>query len=192
MTLGVRTDLSAAYRDTIGTSLTEAQDLLATITTDPLGNPVDSQSGAPVVLINSFLGLSNTLYRMRMGTATLRHYWPRDAFTLSATWQEQTPITSAINTVPVSASNGVYATLNWAHEISPRTTGMASAQYGRVSYAQPGQGEANIYALAATLVHQLTDKLNVGLQVAWTNNTDSQPGQGYSQFLARVGLRRTF
>ncbi len=115
-----------------------------------------------------------------------------NAFTLSATWQEQTPITSAINTVPVSASNGVYATLNWAHEISPRTTGMASAQYGRVSYAQPGQGEANIYALAATLVHQLTDKLNVGLQVAWTNNTDSQPGQGYSQFLARVGLRRTF
>ena len=190
--LGVRTDLSAAYRDTIGTSLTEAQDLLTTITTDPLGNIVDSQSGAPVVLINSFLGLSNTLYRLRMATATLRHFWPRDSLTLSATWQEQTPITSAINTFPVSANNGIYATLNWAHEFSPRTAGMASAQYGSINYGQPGPGQANIYALAATLTHRLTDKVNGGVQVAWTNNTDSQPGQGYSQFLIRVGLRRTF
>ena len=102
--LGVRTNLFATYRDTLATSLTQAQDLLATTTTDALGNPVDSQSGAPVVLINSFLGLSDTLYRMRVGTVSLRHHWPRDVFTLSGTWQSQDPITSANNTVPVSSS----------------------------------------------------------------------------------------
>ena len=59
--LGVRTDLFAVYRESLATSLTQGQDLLATTTTDALGNAVDSQSGAPVVLINPFLGLSDTL-----------------------------------------------------------------------------------------------------------------------------------
>jgi uncharacterized protein (PEP-CTERM system associated) len=190
--LGVRTDLFATYRDTLNTSLTEAQDLLTTTTTDALGNTVDSQSGAPVVLINSFLGLSNTLYRMRVGTVSLRHHWSRDAFTLSSTWQTQDPITSASNTLPVSSSNGIYATFNWAHEFSPRTTGVATVQYGRVSFAQSSQGDADVYALTATLMHQLNDKLTASIQVAWTNNTSSLADQGYTQSVIRAGLRRTF
>jgi uncharacterized protein (PEP-CTERM system associated) len=190
--LGVRTDFFATYSDTLNTSLTEAQDLLTTTTIDALGNTVDSQSGAPVVLINSFLGLTNTLYRMRNGTVSLRHHWERDAFTLSGTWQTQDPITSAFNTLPVSSSNGIYATFNWAHELSPRTTAGATAQYGRVNFAQFGQGNADIYALTATLTHQLSDKLTGSIQVAWTNNVSSLADQGYNQAVIRAGLRRTF
>ena len=104
MALGGRTDLFATYRETLATTLTQAQDLLATTTVDALGNPVDSQSGAPVVLINPFLGLSDTLYRMRVGTVSLRYQWPRDVLTLSGTWQSQEPITSAINAGPVSTT----------------------------------------------------------------------------------------
>lgn len=190
--LGQRTELYASYRDTIGTSLTRSQDLLATTTTDSLGNPVDSQSGAPVLLINSFLGLSNTLYRTRVGEVTLRHSWPRDTFTLSASWQSQDPITSAINTVPVAASSGVYGNFTWSHEFSPRTTGVATLQYGHVNYAQTGNGASDIYALTGTLMHRLSDKLVGGLQVAWTTNNSSLVDQGYSQGVIRLGFRRTF
>lgn len=190
--VGVRTDLFATYRDSIGTSLTEAQDLLATTTTDSLGNPVDSQTGAPVVLINSFLGISNTLYRLRLGTASIRHHWARDAFTLSATWQEQIPLTSANNAFNVGTNSGVYAGFSWAHDFSPRTTGVATAQYGWVAYAQPGQGDNNIAALSGTLLHRLSETVAAAVQASWSNNAYSQSGQGYSQFVVRVGLRKSF
>ena len=168
---------------------------------DALGNPVDSQSGAPVVLINPFLGLSDTLYRMRVGTVSLRHHWPRDVLTLSGTWQSQDPITSANNAVSVATTRGTYATLSWGHEFSPRTTGVATAQYGHVygqlgfgqpGFGQPGQGDSDTYALAATLMHQLSDKLTGSIQVAWTSNTSSVANQGYTQGVIRAGLRRTF
>ena len=134
MALGGRTNLFATYRETLATTLTQAQDLLATTTVDALGNPVDSQSGAPAVLINPFLGLSDTLYRMRIGTASLRHHWPRDVLTLTGTWQSQDPMTSANNAVSVASTRGTYATLSWGHELSPRTTGVAADSMG----ASPG------------------------------------------------------
>ena len=199
--LGVRTNLFATYRETLGTTLTQAQDLLATTTVDALGNPVDSQSGAPVVLINPFLGLSDTLYRMRVGSVSLRHQWPRDVLTLSGTWQSQDPITSANNSVSASTSVGAYATLNWGHDFTPRTTGVATAQYGRLygllgfgqaGFVQPGQGDSDTYSLAATLMHQLNDKLTGSMQVSWTSNTSSVADQSYTQAVIRVGLRRTF
>jgi uncharacterized protein (PEP-CTERM system associated) len=200
--LGARTDLFATYKESLATSLTQAQDLLATTTVDALGNTVDSQSGAPVLLINPFLGLSDTLYRMRVGTASLRYHWPRDVLTLSGTWQSQDPITSASNAVSVFTSRGTYATLSWGHDFSPRTTGVATAQYGHVSLGQPafgqpgfgqfGQGDSDTYALAATLMHQLSDKLTGSIQVAWTNNISSLADQSYTQGVIRARLHRTF
>lgn len=190
--LGPRTQLFAIYRDTLNTSLTEAQDLLATTTNDAFGNLVDSQSGAPVVLINSFLGLTDTLYRMRTGTMALRYRWPRDVFTLSGTWQAQDPITSALNSAPASSSNGIYGALNWAHEFSPRTIGGAQVQYGHVNYGQPGASESDIFALSATLTHRLNEKLTAGMQATWSTNVSSLAGQSYTQGVIRIGLRRTF
>ncbi|HKU93790.1 MAG TPA: TIGR03016 family PEP-CTERM system-associated outer membrane protein [Vineibacter sp.] len=191
--LGVRTDLFATYKETLSTSLSEAQDLLATTTTDALGNPVDSQSGAPVVLIPPFLGLSDTLFRMRTGTVSLRYHWPRDVFTLSGTWQKQDPVTSASTAQSAVSSRGIYAAFNWRHEFSPRTTGMATVQYGRVSSAQFGQGTGNVYSAAATLAHELSDKLTASLQFAWTrDNARTTASETNQQFVFRAGLRRTF
>jgi len=200
--LGARTDLFATYRETLATTLMQAQDLLATTTVDALGNPVDSQSGAPVVLINPFLGLSDTLYRMRVGTVSLRHLWPRDSLTLSGTWQYQEPITTANSTVSNTTTVGTYATLSWAHELLPRTSAVATAQYGHfyglLGFGQTGfgqqfnQGETDTYTLAATLMHQLQSNLTGNIQVSWTNNTSQVANQSYTQGVIRVGLRRTF
>ncbi len=200
--LGVRTSLFATYSDTLGTSLTQGQNLLATTTTDALGNTVDNQSGAPVVLINAFLGLTNTLYRMRTGTVSLNHRWTRDNFTLSGTWQDQDPVTSASSTMLGTSSNGGYAAFSWAHDFSPNTTGTATAQYGHVNGGQIGSGntsfgqtvvgDTDTYALAATLSHRLSEKLTAGIQAAWTSTTSPVAGQGYTQGVIRAGLRRTF
>jgi uncharacterized protein (PEP-CTERM system associated) len=190
--LGVRTDLFATYRETLNTSLTQAQDLLTTTTTDALGNPVDSQSGAPVVLINPFLGLSDTLYRIRLGTVSLSHRWPRDVFTLSGTWQAQDPVSLANSAVSVGSTSGTYATFNWAHDFSERTTGIATLQYGQINYGQPGQGVGDLFAAAATLAHRLSNTLTASVQVSWTSNGASGANPGYTQSVFRIGLRRTF
>jgi hypothetical protein len=50
----------------------------------------------------------------------------------------------------------------------------------------------DVYSLAATLTHQLNDKLTAGVQASWTSNVSSLPNQGYTQGVIRVGLRRTF
>ena len=133
---------------------------------------------------------------MRIATASLRHHWPRDVLTLSGTWQSQDPMTSANNAVPAIASRGTYATLSWAHELSRRTTGVATVQYGHVyeqpGFGQPAQGDSDTYALSATLMHQLNDKLTGSIQVAWTNNTSSLADQSYTQGVIRARLQRTF
>ena len=122
--------------------------------------------------------------------------------TLSGTWQSQDPITSANNAVTVAATRGTYATLSWGHEFSPRTTGVATAQYGHFSLGQPafgqpgfgqlGQGDSDTYALMATLMHQLSDNLTGSIQVAWTNYTSALVDQGYTQGVISARLRRTF
>lgn len=190
--LGVRTSLFATYRETLSTPLSQTQDLLANTATDARGDLVDSQSGAPVVLIDSFLGLSDTLYRTRLGTASLRYSWPRDVFTLSGTYQSRDPVSSSSAAVTPIASRGAYATFNWTHEFSLRTTGGATLQYGRLSSSQSSRGYEDVYAAAATISHELTDKLTGGLQVAVSRDTASDANQSDTQFAIRAGLRRSF
>lgn len=190
--LGVRTNFFATYQETLSTSLSQAQDLLANTTTDARGDLVDSQSGAPVALFNSFLGQSNTLYKMRTGTASLRYSWPRDTFTLSGTYQSQIPITSANPAVATTTNRGAYGTFSWAHEFSRRTTGVAILQYGRFSAGQTGGGYANVYAAAATLSHELTEKLTGNLQFSWSRDSSFEANGGESEFVVRAALRRLF
>ena len=71
-------------------------------------------------------------------------------------------------------------------------TGFAQPAFGQPAFGQPS-GNSDTYALAATLMHQLTEKVTGSIQVAWTNLT--YPGavnQGYSQGIIRASLRRTF
>ncbi|WP_219762138.1 TIGR03016 family PEP-CTERM system-associated outer membrane protein [Roseomonas alba] len=190
--LGVRTNLYATYSEALSTALSQTQDLLSTTTFDALGNPVDSQSGAPVILINSFLGVSTTLYRLRTGTASIQHQWPRDVFTLSGTWQDGEPISSAPGE-PSSPQRGGYATFSWGHELTARTTTAVSVQYGRIAKNQVSSDEGNVYAARLILTHRLSENLIASAQVAWVRETyPSQSDLGYSQGVIRAGLRRTF
>ena len=190
--VGVRTMLYASYAERLTTSLSQAQDLLETTTFDALGNPVDSQSGAPVILINPFLGVSNALFRLKTASASLQQRWSRDVFTLSGSWQDGEPVSSTPGETAF-AQRGGYVTFNWAHELTPRTTGIATAQYGRISQNQVSSEDGNSYSAALTLVHRLSENLTASAQIAWIwESYPSQSDLGYSQGIIRAGLRRTF
>ena len=85
--------------------------------------------------------------------------------------------------IAVARSRGV--------EFSPRTTGLATVQFGSVSFGQPGPGESDIYALTGSLMHRLSDKLTAGMQVAWTSSTSSSralsPAAATGDVAARLG-----
>lgn len=188
--LGARTNVYATYSEQLSTGLSQSQDLLETITFDALGNPVDSRSGAPVILVNPFLAVSSALYRTRLGTATLQYRWPRDSFTLSATWQDSEPVSSAPGD-PASPQSGAYGTFGWAHEFSARTIGITTLQYGRLSQDQISSTNQDIYSVSLTLLHRLSDNLTASAQLGWTRNTAEGP-LGYTQTVLRAALRRTF
>ena len=90
----------------------------------------------------------------------------------------QEPVTSASSAMPVSPNHGVYATFGWAHEFSPAPPGWRRCNMGtstgQLASATRLQGNAerpDTYALAATLMHRLSDKLTASMQVAWTGDT---------------------
>ncbi len=83
-----------------------------------------------MLLIDPFLGISDTLYRMRIGTVSLRHSWPRDMFTLSGSWQDQDPVSYSSLAVQEAPRSGIYATFSWGHEINPRTSTIATVNTG--------------------------------------------------------------
>lgn len=189
--LGVRTNLYATYSERLTTSLSQSQDLLETTTLDALGNPVDSQSGAPILLVNPFLGVSNALYRMRLATVTLRQNWERDTFTLSGAWQDSEPVSSAPGS-PAAPQTGGYATFSWAHELTSRTTGIATLQYGRITQNQYVSNGGNIYSASLTLVHRLAENLSATAQIAWYRDNSLPPDLRYTQSVVRAALRRSF
>ncbi|MBR0670166.1 TIGR03016 family PEP-CTERM system-associated outer membrane protein [Neoroseomonas soli] len=189
--LGGRTDLFASYNERLTSSLGDAQDLLASTTLDALGNPVDSQTGAPVLLVNPFFPVQNALFRTRTATVTLRQSWPRDIFTLSGSWQDRDPVSAAPGTVATPETGG-YATFSWAHDLSPRTTTIATVQYGRIKQDIPAGTTDNYYSASAAVVHWLSETLIASVQLAWTRRDSDDPQSGYTETILRAVVRKTF
>lgn len=193
MAIGGRTDLYVAYSESLTTTLGRAQDLLSTTTLDALGNPVDSQTGAPVILVNPFFDASNGLFRTRNANVTLSQTWPRDVLSISATWQDRTPVSSAsAQGAAATAQTGGYITFTWVHDLAPRTTTIATLQYGRTRRDGADTPDDNVYVASAALVYRLTETMTGLVQVRWARQDSDAPQAGYSQTLLRAALRRSF
>ncbi|MEO3471544.1 TIGR03016 family PEP-CTERM system-associated outer membrane protein [Roseomonas sp. CAU 1739] len=187
--LGGFTRLTASYVEQLATSATNAQDLLSTTTLDELGNPVDSQSGAPVLYANAFFPAQSGLFRMKTGAVTLTQSWPRDSVSLSAYYQEQIPISAAPGTL-ISQTTGYYGGISWTHELTPSTALNLGVQIGRSEYGnQPAT--TVIYANAA-LYHQINDRLSGVVRFIYSTQTSDVAASEYSQSVILAGLRQTF
>ncbi len=83
ISLTPRTTLAASYSDTLGSSLQFLQYALTNSLVDAAGNPVDSSTGAPVMLSNQLLSVQSGLFRNALFSASLTTTWPRDTVSLS-------------------------------------------------------------------------------------------------------------
>lgn len=197
--IGVRTNLSANYTDKLTSSGLDAGSLLSSITLDPLGNPVDAQTGVPVIpaFANSFLGVQGGLYRQKQGIISISQAWQRDTFTLSASQTEQIPIAVAPGSGQLNFNQkGTSFTFSWGHDLAESTRLTSYASYGYSTQFQ--SVDSTYYGLGMVLVHQINPALvgNITYRLNVQDNGLSNTGQTQSgqaiQNVISVGLRQSF
>jgi len=207
--VGVRTRLFGTYQETLTTSALSAGDLLSSTTLDPLGNPVDAQTGAPVLpgLASQIVGAQGVLFRQKQGTAGISQTWLRDTFSLTATYSENTPFGATRTATATGAGRTSVETtsvrLTWTRDVAPATSLTVFGSYAfntttTSTGPQQGSRDFNSANIGASLGHSLTPTLAgvLSYQLNWRDSTTAQAGQFGSgeavQNIFTAGLRQSF
>ncbi|MBO1076783.1 TIGR03016 family PEP-CTERM system-associated outer membrane protein [Roseomonas marmotae] len=191
LALGGRTRLYANYAEELTTGSQRVADLLSTTSLDALGNPVDTATGAPVLLpfANALLGVQTNLMRVRSASASVSQDWGRDIFTLTAFREEREPVSVEIGGF-AERSRGSSASFSWSHELTRETSASAYVQYGKFDNVSFGSGD--VYSLGLTLITRFTPNLAGTLQFVTSSRGDDVTSGRAIQNTIIAGLRQTF
>jgi uncharacterized protein (PEP-CTERM system associated) len=205
--VGVRTTVFGSYEERLTTSALNAADLLATTTLDPLGNPVDAQTGAPVLpgLASQLLGAPGQLSKQRRASAGISQTWPRDTIALTATYLDSTPFGTAAGAQRQRfAVESTSIGLRWTHALAPVTSMTVFGSYAinRTSFGdQTPAGRSvdfNTVNAGASLVTAFSETLGAvfSYQVNWRDNARARVAPfdtgSAIQNIFTAGLRKSF
>ncbi|TQF77310.1 TIGR03016 family PEP-CTERM system-associated outer membrane protein [Elioraea sp. Yellowstone] len=191
--LGPRTVVYASYTDRLSTSALQAADLLQSIVLDPLGNPVDAQTGAPVLPSGSgsLLAQQGGLFRTRTATLSLSHTLPRDVVTLSLSHDNRRPVAAEPGqTTAPTAQKATAISLSWSRPLDEATNLTAFARYG-ISTTE-GRGDVNNYSAGATLTRLLNPSLSGSLSYRVTYREGGGLTGDVLQNIIVAAVRQTF
>ena len=161
---------------------------------DPLGNPADPQTGAPLLLAGNFFGVQNNLARVRLGSLTGTLLLDRDtvAVTISRQQRQQLAAADAANTDPLSNS-GTYGSINWQHDLRQALTTVAFVQYGvNDSRYITGAQNSNTLVVSLGLHYAFSQTLSGVLQYSYTNQFVSSSATSPPFSLALLSVRKSF
>ena len=182
-----RTRVYARYSEGLDTDAEQLQNGLASADFDQIGNPVDHTTGAPLALgTTGTFGAQNNLYRTKRASLTGSLLKDRDTVSASVDAEDNRLVSS--NGLPnqLGSNQGVFASVNWSHELSPTLSLSSSVQYG-VRTAQQS-GTQHIITGSAALVRALSETLTAQLRYTYNRNTGGQgfgiPGSGIQATLA--------
>lgn len=188
----VRTKLFARYSEGITTSAQELQATLATAQLDPLGNPVDATSGAPLQLTNNFFGTNGSVYKLRSASLTAAWQFDRESLQATVNRQQRTPAGHPTAGTPAGiASTGTYGSLSWQHDLSDALKSSLFGQYGVTDLAG-GQTSTTLLVVSAGLNYAFSGTLNGSLQYSYTNSGFSGAVPAEAINLVALGVRKTF
>ena len=140
--LTARVRLYGRYSETLLSGLEALADAVSSSVLDPLGNPIDPTTGAPLFLTDNFLGVqnNNVLFHTKVGSVTATVLFDRDAISLSIVYQSQKPVGFAPGSGAIlspsqatSPTQATYGSINWEHEFSPDLRMNAFFQDGRTN-----------------------------------------------------------
>ncbi len=180
-----RIRLFAHYSEALSTDLENLQSAVNSSVLDPLGNPVDEQTGAPLLLANNFYGVQNNLTWTKSGSLTATLLLERDSVSVSVSHQDREQVaaatTAATATSTGTTSNiGTYGSVNWQHDLSEALTGITFVQYGVNDSHTNGSGHnTNSLTASAGLNYAFSESLSGSLRYSYSN---------YSKYTGYNGL----
>jgi uncharacterized protein (PEP-CTERM system associated) len=192
-----RLRLYGRYSEGVSTGLESLQSAVASSVLDPLGNPVDPATGAPLVLSDNFFGAQSSyvLNRTKVGSLTATLLFDRDAVSVGVSYQRQKPVAFAPNATlfntPFSSTGGTYGTINWQHELTPDLRSNTYVQYGTTDNSTlfGNRQNSDLVTAGGSLTYQFSQTLTGMAQYAYS----SQGSLGQkSTNLVIVGARKTF
>jgi hypothetical protein len=193
--LTARVRLYGRYSEALSSGLESLANAVSSSVLDPLGNPIDPITGAPLLLSDNFLGVqsNDVLYRTKLGSLTATVLFDRDAVSLSVTYQYQRPVGFAPGAgAAVLPTQQIYGSISWEHELAPDLRMNAYLQDGRTNNTLIRGNSQTVNTLAASLslTYLFSPTLTGRVQYAYAN--EPGPGQTSSTNLVLVSVRKTF
>ena len=187
--LSPRTTFAATYSDTLGTSLQFLQSALANTLVNPAGTPVNSQTGAPVLLTNQLLSLQSGVSRNAIFSASLITTFPRDTVALSVVNQQSKLVANAPGTSGYSQRSWT-GSIAWTHALTPRLSAAAYLDGGETNSLAVGSGLTPVAGGQLSLVYQFTPTLTGSALYGITNSWESSGNA--LQNIVILALQKTF
>ena len=170
-----RTRLYVSYSEGLDTDAEQLQNSLSSSDFDQLGNPVDHTTGAPLLLATTgFFGAQNNLYRTKRVSVTGSLLWPVDLFSASINGEDNRLVSSSGLPNTLGNNKGIFASINWSHDIAPTLSLSSYAQYG-IRTAQQA-GTERLFTGSVALAKALSETLSAQLRYSY-NRTSG--GQGF-------------
>jgi uncharacterized protein (PEP-CTERM system associated) len=196
-----RTRISARYSTGLQSDLQGIQSQLDLADLDSTGQVVDSQTGAPLFIGNSALGVQSGLFRTKALTLTASTILDRDQINVSILFSQQTtvalgppvPVTNPLFIPPPpvgQSSQAKTGILTWVHQFSEALTMNSSVSYSTSQTS--GAGTQQSLAASVSMQYLLSETLAANVRYSYFDRMSATPGQGIFQNLVIVGLTKQF
>ncbi len=195
-----RTRVSIRYSEGLSTNSELLQNTLAASDLDATGQPIDAQTGVPLLLNDNFFGTQGGLYRTKSFSATFAWLLDRDVVSLGVNSQNQTLVATAVQTQLLgSKNNGTYGNVSWSHDWNPAVRSLLFFQYGQrfistLTSTSPVRIDQtqNVVTVSAGVTWALSDTLTARAQYSYSNTSSDLGLQQRPSNLVTVGVHKTF
>ena len=193
--LTARTSLTASYQTGLATDLQQVQSELNVAAIDQYGGFVNAQTGAPLYIGNSLLGVqSNNLYQYKQFTFTATTVLDRDTLQFSVQYTDNSLTASGDATAPGYSQAGTTASLSWTHQLSELATLSLGASYSNLQLTDyEGQnGTDHVGAMNATWQYRLSETVTLTTQYAFFDRASTIASRSAYQNLLIFGITKQF
>jgi len=188
-----RTVLTASYTAGITGDLDQIATQLQNVTVNPLGNPVNLDTGAPASIINYISGINNGVNNTRTLTFTALTLLDRDTISFNLERQALSPVASPRGVAANVPNTTLSVSASERHEVSERLSVTGTVQGGtRTLDAVPTSESEQYYGATLTLRYLFSEKLTGYATYSYFNRQSQVAGVPFYNNIVLVGLTRTF
>lgn len=187
-----RTRLTVSYTTALQTNVQQIASQLGLTSFDQFGNPVDSQTGAPLFLGNSLLSTQNGLFRTKTLSFSSITVLDRDTVTGTVQYQNQSPAGTAAGSPPGVGETATSFNVSWTHQVSERTSVGAGAGYTRSNFQTTPSGDENTFSASAGASYLLTSTVSTVARYAFFDRSSQFAGRSFTENVFLVGITKRF